>query len=109
MPTPICQAKPVCVQLDRERTVTFDTRAEFRMGSLERPFAVCDLNNRRRAWAALVAWTWACLVDQDASDFPTPEALAPHLKEPAAIDSAFAAFLETYSAAQPSDSKNTAG
>lgn len=109
MPATPSQAKPVKVTLDCERTVTFDNRAEFRMGSLDRPFTVSDLNNKRRSWAALVAWTWACLSEEDAADFPTPESLAPAIQDEAAIKSAFAAFVETYTAALPPASKNAAG
>jgi len=32
-----------------------------------------------KSYAALVAWIWACLVPQDAADFPTPEDLANHV------------------------------
>lgn len=109
MPVTPSQAKPVKVTLDCERTITYDTRAEFRMGSLDRPFSVSDLNNKRRSWAALVAWTWACLAEQDSADFPTPESLATAMQDEAVIKDAFAAFVETYAAAQPSASKNTAG
>lgn len=103
------QSKPVTVTLDEERTITYDTRAEFRMGSLERPFAVSDLRVKRRSWAALVAWIWVCLSERDAADFPSPESLAPHLQSKEAISKAFEAFLETYTAAQPPESKNAEG
>lgn len=95
--------------LDCERSMTYDTRAEFRMGSLDRPFGVGDLSNRRRSWAALVAWTWACLCDDDAAEFQTPESLAAVMQSPDAIKSAFAAFIETYTAALPPSAKNSDG
>lgn len=103
------QSKPVTVTLDEERTITYDTRAEFRMGSLERPFAVSDLRIKRRSWAALVAWIWACLSERDSADFPSPESLAPHLQTQDAIGKAFEAFLETYTAAQTPEGKNAEG
>lgn len=108
MATP-CQSKPVKVEIDQDRTITYDNRAEFRMGSLERPFTVHDLRNKRRSWAALVAWVWACLVDSDAIDFPSPESLAPHLQDKDIVAKAFEAFLETYLAAQPDPAKNAGG
>ncbi|MEN6534174.1 MAG: hypothetical protein ABFD89_10965 [Bryobacteraceae bacterium] len=108
MTTP-CQSKPVTVMLDEERTVTFDNRAEFRMGSLDRPFSIQDLRNKRRSWAALVAWIWACLSEHDAADFPSPESLAVHLQTKEAIGKAFEAFVDTYTAAQAPESKNAEG
>ena len=109
MPATPSQAKPVKVLIDCERTVTYDQRAEFRMGSLDRPFTVSDLNNKRRSWAALVAWTWACLSEEDAADFPTPESLASAMQDEVSIKAAFAAFVETWEAALPPASKNSAG
>lgn len=116
MATP-CQSKPVTLVLDddprtdgdRPRTITYDNRADFRMGSLERPFSVHDLNHKRRGWAALVAWVWACLSERDTVDFPSPESLAPHLKDPDIVAKAIDAFLETYLAAQPDPAKNAGG
>jgi len=108
MPSP-SQAKPVKVALDCERTITYDNRAAFRMGSLDRPFTIGDLRSKRRSWAALVAWTWACLADEDAADFPTPESLAPAMEDGAVIAAAFSAFVETYTAALPPSAKNSAG
>lgn len=109
MPATPSQAKPVKVLLDCERTIAFDNRAEFRMGSLDRPFTVSDLSNKRRSWAALVAWTWACLAEDDSADFPTPESLAAAMQDEASIKAAFAAFVETYTASLPPASKNDAG
>lgn len=109
MPATPSQAKPVKVVLDCERTITYDNRAEFRMGSLDRPFTVGDLSNKRRSWAALVAWTWACICDDDAAEFPTPESLADSMKEPEVLRRAIEAFAETYKAANLPASKNAAG
>lgn len=103
------QAKSATVELDQERTITYNERAEFRMGSLDRPFTVADLRVRRRSWAALVAWTWACLSEQDAADFPSPESLAPHLRDEAKLKAAFEAFLDSYIAGQEPAAKNAAG
>lgn len=79
------------------------------MGSIDRPFKVSDLSNNRRSWAALVAWIWACLSEEDASDFQTPEALAAHIEDEATIKTAFAAFVESYTATLPPTSKNAVG
>lgn len=67
------------IQLDRERSIAFTQRALFRMGTLPAPFEFGDLSKPRKSYAALVAWIWACLVPQDAADFPTPEDLANHV------------------------------
>jgi len=75
MPTPVTFK----VQLDRERSIAFTQRALFRMGTLPAPFEFGDLSKPRKAYAALVAWTWACLVPEDAADFPSPEDLAGHI------------------------------
>lgn len=103
-------SKPAKLVIDgQERTITYDNRAEFRMGSLDRPFSVADLRARRRSWAALVAWVWACLSESDAVDFPSPEALAPHLRRDDAVDLASKAFIETYLSAIPPNSKKAEG
>lgn len=91
------------VSLDRERVIIYDRRAEYRMGTLDKPFNVHDLRRNRRAYAALVAWLWACLSERDALDFPSPEHLAPHVGV-ANLDAAFIAFIETWNAGQPLDS-----
>lgn len=75
--------KPVTVKLDRERTIEFTLAARWRMGQLTVPFALGDLSDRRRAHAAMIAWLWACLVETDAADFPTPESLIEHIKSDA--------------------------
>lgn len=67
------------VTLDQVRRLEFTGLARYRLGSLERTFDFDDLKDRRRGFAALVAWVWACLVPEDAKAFPTPEALAPHI------------------------------
>ena len=109
MPAIPSQAKSVKVVIDCERTIVYDERAEFRMGSLERPFTVSDLSNRRRSWAALVAWIWSCLSEEDSADFPSPESLATAMQDEVVIGAAFSAFVATYTAAQPPASKNSAG
>lgn len=98
-------SKPVVVTLDRERTLIYDQRAEYRMGTLERPFEVRDLHVRKKSWAALVAWTWACLSERDALDFPSPEKLAPLIKTEKAVDDVFEKFVDTWKAAQDDEKK----
>ena len=92
--------KVVTVMLDRERTICYNKRAEYRMGTLDKPFDVFDFQKTRRSYAALVAWLWASLSERDALDFPTPEALAPHVNEEN-LHKCFVAFVETWSAVQP--------
>lgn len=102
-------AKPVTLSLDRERTIVYSNRAEYRMGSLDRPFDLADLRSRKKAWAALVAWVWSCLSEADALDFPSPEQVAPFLETKEQVSAAFDAFLQTYNSAQPEQSKNVSG
>lgn len=102
-------SKPVTVRLDKERIIVYDNRAEFRMGSLDRPFVFADLRVKRRSWAALVAWIWACLSEKDAADFPSPESLAGLLREPATVEEALGKLIETYVAGNSEESKNGVG
>lgn len=102
-------AKAVTITLDKERTIIYNNRAEYRMGSLDRPFTIDDLRKGRKRWAALVAWVWACLSERDALDLGTPDEVAPLLGDAAVIGKAFEAFVSTYAAAQPSDAKNGQG
>lgn len=103
------EAKQITLVLDKERTLIYNNRAEYRMGTLERPFAVQDLRVKRRAWAALVAWVWACLSERDALDLTTPEAVALLLDKPETINDALGKFLDTYNAGQVTESKNVGG
>lgn len=103
MPTQVAiSPKAVTVTLDRERTLVYDKRAEYRMGTLDRPFVIQDLNRTRRSFAALVAWVWACLSEKDALSFPSPEILASLIDE-SNVDVIFAGFVETWTAAQSVD------
>lgn len=102
-------SKTVKVVLDKERSITYDNRADFRMGSLDRPFTLADLRIRKRSWAALVAWVWACLDPRDAQDFAAPEDLSYLIKDEATLAVAFAAFLETYNAGSDDPPKNDKG
>jgi hypothetical protein len=85
--------KTFTIQVDRPRQIAFTQRALFRMGSLAQPFDWTDLNKPRKSYAALVAWLWACLVSEDAADFPTPEDLAVHVAPERAACKAFAETL----------------
>jgi len=69
-------AAPVTVALDKERRLVFDNRARYRLGTAPTPFSYADLSDKRRAYAALCAWIWACLVPEDARDFASPENVA---------------------------------
>lgn len=62
------------VLLDEIRPIRFDTLAEYKMGSLDRPFSVTDLNKPKKRKAALIAWVWACLYEPH--PFEDPEQLA---------------------------------
>lgn len=90
---------------DVEVQLTYDNRAEYRMGSLDRPFAVRDLQNKKRAWASLVAWTWACLSKKDALRFTSPEDLTDIFADEAVVDQAYVKFIETWDHAQPKNVK----
>jgi hypothetical protein len=109
MPSTPASSKPVTLVLDAPRILVYDTRAEYRMGSLERPFVVQDFRIKKRAWAALVAWVWACLSEKDERHFPTPESVAPFLKTQSAVDDAMKAFFETWDAGQEPEEDSPKG
>lgn len=58
--------KAVPFTLDKPRTLVFGPRALFRMGSLDRPFEIKDLQSKQRGYAALLTWIWACIDRDDA-------------------------------------------
>jgi hypothetical protein len=62
--------------LGEEIDFEFGPRAFYRMGTLDRPFELADCTAPMRAYAASVAWLWACLDQQDAPNFEEPEDLA---------------------------------
>jgi hypothetical protein len=49
---------------DKTYDLSYDMRAHYMMGTLDRPFALEDIANPKRATAALLAWVWACLPDE---------------------------------------------
>lgn len=69
----------VTVNLDRPRRIAFTNLALYRMSTLQRPFELSEITAPGRSFGALVAWAWAMLVPEDASDFPSPENIAAHL------------------------------
>lgn len=71
---------PTVLQLDQPCSLAFTQLARYRMGTVEpRPFTLHDLSDRRRSYAALVAWLWACLTPEHHAAYPTPEALVPQI------------------------------
>lgn len=97
------------VQLDRERHIAFTQRALFRMGTLPTPFEFGDLSKPRKSYAALVAWVWACLVQEDAIEFPSPEDLAVHIPSKTDACMKLAAALAEAVNAGTSEPKNDHG
>lgn len=102
-------SKTIKITLDKERSITYDNRADYRMGSLDRPFTLQDLRNKKRSWAALVAWIWACLDEKDAQDFASPEAVSYFLQDANSVGACFEAFLDTYNAGSVEPPKNAEG
>jgi hypothetical protein len=98
----------VTVQLDRERHIEFSNLARYRMTTLERPFGLEELGDRRKAYGALVAWLWAALVPEDAADFAAPEALVPFVPL-ARFSELVKALADTVKAATDDAEKNAAG
>jgi hypothetical protein len=90
---------------DLEVKLTYDNRAEYRMSTLDRPFTIGDLRNKKRSWGSLVAWTWACMSKTDALKFSGPEDLVDIFADEAVVDAAFVKIIETWSAANPKNSK----
>jgi hypothetical protein len=104
MPEVTIFPKVVEVVLDKPRSLCFNNRAEYRMQTLERPFLIPDLMNKKHSFAALVAWVWASLVEKDARDFKSPEDLALVMSEHN-LDAAFNAFIVTWESATPVEEK----
>lgn len=97
------------VSLDRDRHVAFTQRALFRMGTLPAPFEFGDLSKPRKSYAALVAWTWACLVPEDAADFQSPEDLAAHIPAKSDVCLKLASTLADAINAGTGEPKNAGG
>lgn len=69
--------KPIEVHLDRVRKIRYSNRAIFRMGSLPRSFTLTEaMTGGERGFAALNAWLWCCLEDDDRAAFANPEDLS---------------------------------
>jgi hypothetical protein len=101
------------VALDRPRQIAFTNLALFRMGSLPAPFDFEDIDKPRKAYSALVAWLWACLVPSDAKDFVAPGDLAQHVKprreEMVELASRLADAINGATKAEKNDQSSTPG
>ena len=75
--------KTVTVELDRKRKLSWDNRAQYRLGSLARPPRPHDFANPRKSFSALCAFLWA-MVEGD--DFAAPEDIAPHVDSQRALE-----------------------
>ena len=64
------------VILDQPRRIRFGNRALCRHGSLDKPLSLEEFRKPARRVAVLSQWLWACLIDEDATAFATPEDLA---------------------------------
>lgn len=81
--------------LDRERTLKWTMRTEFKLGSLPRPPSLADLDgkNLHRAFHSLCCHVWACLHDADAP--ASPEDVAEFLAAPEQQTAAITALYDT--------------
>lgn len=61
---------------DKAYPIRYSNRAAYRIGIQDKPTSLSDLRNKKRATAALIQWVWACLIDEGAAAFETPEDLA---------------------------------
>jgi hypothetical protein len=50
-------------------------RSYLKVGTLDRPLSLTDLGNRKRGFAALCQWLWACIDDEDTT-LTSPELVA---------------------------------
>ncbi len=110
--SPVAPAAPasplVKVMLDKERTIEFTNLARYRMGELASPFAIEDLGNKRKSYAALVAWVWASLVEKDAEEFASPAALLKYTPMTRYLE-LMELFYRAYHAATDDSEKNGHG
>lgn len=97
------QAPPVPIRIgDHDRAIAYTMRAQYRMATLERPFAFSDLNKRSRSLGALVAWLWACLTPEHAAAYQTPEDLADAV-EKSNVKDLLAALMRAVEQSVPSE------
>jgi hypothetical protein len=93
-------ADSIVVVLDKPRALRWTHRAEFKLGSLERPPTYVDLaqDNPHRQFYALCVFVWAALTDRD-HPFVTADDIAPYLEKIEAQSAAFKAVVESLRAA----------
>lgn len=85
----------------------YSNRARYRIGTLDRPLLLSDINKPKRGFAALAQWLWACLHGDSAKHFETPDDLAAALKDDqvqAAIDALGQAIALSVPSAKNADS-----
>jgi len=82
----------------------YSRRARYRIGTLDRPLLLSDINKPKRGEAALTQWLWACLHGDSAKLFDTPDDLAGALKDEQ-VQAAVDALGQAIAASVPS-SKN---
>lgn len=99
------------VVLDVPRRIRFSNRAVLRQQQLENPLGLEEITKKKRAHAALIQWLWACLIDEDAKAFASPEDLAEVLPFPLPIERRVemqGALLQAWEIANPSAEKKAA-
>ena len=94
------------VVIDRPRRIRFGNRALYRHGSLDKPIGLEQFSKPARRLAVLSQWLWACLADDDANAFASPEDLAEAIegKDMAELVSALNAAIEL---AQPKNADSS--
>lgn len=99
------------VMLDAPRRIRFSNRSVLRVQQLDNPLGLEEITKKKRAHAALIQWLWACLIDDDAKAFATPEDLAESLPFPLPVEKRIemqTALLQAWDLANPSAEKKSA-
>lgn len=90
-------------------TIAYTIGAEWRMGTLDRPFVLADFHVKRRAYACLIAWIWACLQGKSSALYSSPEDVAAIIRKDEDVAAAFEAFIRAYKLANEQAEKNGRG
>jgi len=94
------------IQLDRERTLRFSNRAVYRLQSMDKQPSFRDLTKPNKAYAALCAYVFVCLVDREG--IGSPEDVAEFIDPADGIEAAMSALMEAFEEAGESK-KNKSG
>lgn len=94
---------------ERTFNLEFTMESEYLIGSKDAGYSIADLKDERHSYAALVAWVWALITDDDRVRYSKPQKLAVLIRTEAEIKAAMAAVFKAYIAGTKDDPKNVNG